>query len=246
MTSPIALSHISKTYDKKPVLQDISMELVEGEIFGLIGLNGAGKTTLIKILLNLTTATQGEAFCFGHSSLTVEGRSNLSYLPEKFQPPRTLKGTQYLELALSYYGKSFSLDAAKSKAAELDLDPNVLENRISSYSKGMGQKLGLAGAFLIESPLYILDEPMSGLDPKARILLKEELLRQKRGGKTVFFSSHILSDIDEICDRIGVIHGGRLVYLGTPAGFKKQYQNENLERAFLQAIGAASPVARVA
>lgn len=238
MTSPLAIHQISKNYGKSSVLKDISMTLENGEIFGLVGLNGAGKTTLIKIILDLAKADGGHVTSFGHSSVTTKARETLSYLPEKFQPPRALKGTEFLKLALSYYGKTFDLEAARAKVAALDLNPDVLTQRIGSYSKGMGQKLGLAGAFLIESPLYILDEPMSGLDPRARIALKGELLRQKQVGRTIFFSSHILSDIDEICNRIGIIHNGDLLYVGTPAAFKQKYNNDNLERAFLTAIGA--------
>lgn len=113
----------------------------------------------------------------------------------------------------------------------------MLERKVGSYSKGMGQKLGLIGAFMVDQPFMILDEPMSGLDPRARIRLKEVMLNAKREGKTLFFSSHILSDIDEICDRIGIIHDSKLVYLGTAAAFKPTFKEETLERAFLRAIG---------
>jgi ABC-2 type transport system ATP-binding protein len=123
------------------------------------------------------------------------------------------------------------------------LNPAVLTARVGSYSKGMGQKLGLVGAFLIDSPLLVLDEPMSGLDPRARIKLKEMLLSVKKKGKTVFFSSHILSDLDEICDRIGVIHEGKLFFIGTPADFKAKYQDASLEKAFLRSISVPTKTA---
>src|ERR1019366_2529923 len=118
----------------------------------------------------------------------------------------------YLDLSLSYYGRRLDRAQARHMAALLDLDPEVLGQRVGTYSKGMGQKLGLLGAFLINAPLLILDEPMSGLDPRARIRLKEAMLSARKEGRTVFFSSHILSDIDEICDRIGVIHEGRQLF----------------------------------
>jgi ABC-2 type transport system ATP-binding protein len=220
------------------VLNEISLELRPGEIFGLVGLNGAGKTTLIKTLLDLTKADSGSAFLFGEASTTVKAREKLSYLPEKFTPSRYLKGFEHLSLALSYYGKTLDKDKARQLAVDLDLDPNVLERKVGSYSKGMGQKLGLIGAFMVDQPFMILDEPMSGLDPRARIALKDVMLRAKREGKTLFFSSHILSDIDEICDRIGIIHDTKLVYLGTAAEFKPTFKETTLERAFLKAIGA--------
>src|SRR5262249_8373643 len=144
-------------------------------------------------------------------------------LPEKFAPSRYLKGGEHLSLALSYYKKHLDRAQAQQLAEELDLDPKVLDRKVGSYSKGMGQKLGLMGAFLIDQPLMILDEPMSGLDPRARVKLKDIMLREKAKGKTLFFSSHILSDIDEICDRIGIIHDSKLVYLGSAEKFKPTF-----------------------
>ncbi len=234
---PLTVENVSKSYGKHRVLDGVSFDLKPGEIFGLVGLNGAGKTTLIKILLDLAAADSGKAKIFGQSSVSVKGREKLSYLPEKFSPSRYLKGNEYLALALSYFGKKLDIDKAKALATSLDLDPNVLGRKVGSYSKGMGQKLGLIGAFMVDQPFMILDEPMSGLDPRARICLKEVMLQAKREGKTLFFSSHILSDIDEICDRIGIIHDSKLVYLGTAADFKPTFREDSLERAFLKAIG---------
>ncbi|MDX1975307.1 MAG: ABC transporter ATP-binding protein [Rickettsiales bacterium] len=241
MTSlPIDIQHIHKSYGTQPVLNDIQFSLNPGEIFGLIGVNGAGKTTLIKILLDLITANQGDARIFSVSTRDLNARRQLSYLPEKFQPSRYLKGEEYLDLALSYYGKKLDKARARELAKKLDLNPDVLSARVGSYSKGMGQKLGLLGAFMVDAPLLILDEPMSGLDPGARIKLKNMLLATREQGRTVFFSSHILSDIDEICDRIGVIHNGKLFFTGTPSAFKQQYSETSLEKAFLHAIESDS------
>jgi ABC-2 type transport system ATP-binding protein len=234
--SPLLVDNIHKSYNKREVLSAVSFSLNPGEVFGLIGLNGAGKTTLIKIVLDLVKAERGMAQLFGLPTTHIKARRHLSYLPEKFQPSRYLKGIEYLDLALSYYGKKLDEGVAKAKAQSLDLEPNVLSLRVGSYSKGMGQKLGLLGAFMIDTDLLLLDEPMSGLDPSARIKLKDMLLEEKRRGKTIFFSSHILSDIDEICDRIGVIHGGRLFFIGTPSEFKAKYQESSLEKAFLKSI----------
>jgi ABC-2 type transport system ATP-binding protein len=236
--SPLIIDKISKSYGARRVLEDVSFQLQPGEIFGLIGLNGAGKTTLIKILLDLARADQGHITVFDRPSTSVEARTNLSYLPEKFSPSRHLRGEEYLRLTLAHYGRPYLAEKARAMAAALDLDPNVLGRRVSAYSKGMGQKLGLVGAFLIDQPLLLLDEPMSGLDPRARIRLKEELMRQKAAGKTIFFSSHILADIDEICDRIGIIHDARVRYIGTARDFKPTYHEASLERAFLKAIEA--------
>lgn len=244
--APLVVEQISKSYGSQLVLDNVSLTLKPGEIFGLIGLNGAGKTTLIKILLDLAKANGGQAKIFGEACNTVKAREMLSYLPEKFSPSRYLKGVEHLALALSYYGKKLDLEKARKLAEELDLDPNVLTRKVGSYSKGMGQKLGLLGAFMVDQPFMILDEPMSGLDPRARIKLKDVMLREKQAGKTLFFSSHILSDIDEICDRICIIHNTKLVYLGTAAEFKPTFKEDSLERAFLKAIGETNDAKRSA
>ena len=236
-TSPLRIARLCKTYDKRPVLEAIDFELAQGEIFGLIGLNGAGKTTLIKIVLDLIDADRGAAQIFGTPATNLKGRRHLSYLPEKFQPSRYLKGMEYLDMALSYYGKKLDVQQARLYASALDLNPDVLNTRVGSYSKGMGQKLGLLGAFMVDAPLLLLDEPMSGLDPSVRIKLKSLLLHHRGQGKTIFFSSHILSDLDEICDRIGVIHEGRLFFIGTPVEFKARQGEASLEKAFLKSIG---------
>lgn len=238
--APLTVHQVCKSYHQRNVLSHIGFSLLPGEIFGLIGLNGAGKTTLIKIVLDLVKADQGSASIFDAPAARIASRRRLSYLPEKFQPSRYLKGMEYLDLALSYYGKKLNKEQARHQAAALDLNPAVLDSRVGSYSKGMGQKLGLLGAFMVDASLLILDEPMSGLDPSARIKLKDMLLSSRREGKTVFFSSHILSDIDEICDRIGVIHEGRLFFIGTPQEFKQKYSDASLEKAFLRSITPAA------
>lgn len=241
--APLAIEGVEKSFGEHKVLTDISFALKEGEIFGLIGLNGAGKTTLIKIILNLLNADGGKTSIHGLDSASVEARAKLCYLPEKFQPSRYLKGREFLELALSYYGKTLDVEKAEAMAKTFDLREGALSERVGSYSKGMGQKLGLLSAFLLDAPFLILDEPMSGLDPSARIKLKRMLLEARKRGSTIFFSSHILSDIDEICDRIGVIHDGKLLYVGTPDEFKKTYTGKTLELSFLKAIGDESAAA---
>ena len=170
--------------------------------------------------------------------INKDARKGIAYVPEKFQPSRYLTGYEFLDLSASYYGQKLDKEKAKELAEQVALDPAALDNKVSSYSKGMGQKLGLLGACMTNQPLMILDEPMSGLDPKARIKLKQLMQNLIAEGRTIFFSSHILSDIDEICDRIGVIHDTKLIYLGTPSGFKQEYKDESLERAFLKAINS--------
>ncbi len=235
---PLSISEISAAYGKKRVFDDVSLSMRSGESFGLIGLNGAGKTTLIRSILGLRSAS-GTIELFGKSNTQPQARRNLIYLPEKFQPSPQLSGWEYLSILLDYFGQRVDKDAARAIAAGLDLDPFALDRKAKTYSKGMGQKLGLVGAFLVEAPLMILDEPMSGLDPRARVLLKDRLNEAQKAGRSIFFSSHILADIEEICDRIGVLHGGRIIFDGTPKNFVTQYAAPSLERAFLLSLDEA-------
>lgn len=235
---PLVVDNVCKSFKSKEVLYNVSLDVEPGQIYGLIGLNGAGKTTMIKIILGLLNQDSGSVTLFGQDARKIETRKNFCFLPEKFQPSPFLKGHEFLSLALSYYGKKYNKAEGRAGAAKLDLDPDVLSSKITKYSKGMGQKLGLLSAFMTNAPLLILDEPMSGLDPSARIALKEMLLDYVKRGNTIFFSSHILSDIDEICDNIAVLDKSHIIYTGEPAAFKKQYDQKNLERAFLQAIAA--------
>jgi len=225
---------VDVVYGRRRVLDGVSLSVARGEIFGLIGLNGVGKTTLIKSILRLVTPTGGEIRLFGVDSAEARSRSAISYLPEHLQPNRNLRGREFIDLSLAYFGvKARDLE---SQARSLALDPSALDRGMATYSKGMIQKVGLLAALLSERPLLILDEPMTGLDPRARILLKDRLIAYRDGGGAVFFSSHILSDIDEICDRVAVIHNGRIVFAGTPEEMKSSFAAVSLERAFLSAI----------
>jgi len=232
---PLVVDNLSASYGRRTVIHGISLDVRAGEIFGLIGLNGAGKSTLIKSVLGLGKA-QGSARIFGVPSGPAESRASLAYLPEKFMPSPLLKGWEFLSLTMAYYGRRLDREAALTLCRGLDLDTEALDRTGRTYSKGMGQKLGLLGTMLIGAPLLILDEPMSGLDPRARIMLKDRLLDYRAAGKTIFFSSHILADIEEICDRIAVIHDGRLFFTGTPQDLIQQAGRVNLERSFLATI----------
>ncbi len=234
--SPLLVKDVTKSFGRHPVLDRVSLSLRPGEIFGLIGLNGVGKTTLVKIILDLMKPDSGSVHLFDSPARDVASRQHISYLPEKFQPSSYLTGREHLTLTTAYYGCALDFAKARKLSAALDLDPDALNRRVSSYSKGMGQKLGLVGAMLIDQPMLILDEPMSGLDPRARIRLKQQLLQQKAEGKSIFFSSHILADMDEICDRIAVLHDAVIRFVGTPQAFKEHYHEATLEPAFLQAI----------
>ncbi len=236
---PLKIYGISKSFGDRKVLDDINFEVKDNEIFGFVGLNGIGKTTLIKIILDLLEQDQGEVEIFAKNSILPDSRKDVAYLPEKFHPSNQLKGIEFLKFVCGLSNKKLNLSKAKEIAKNLDLRESALDLRVSKYSKGMNQKLGLLGTFLSEAKLIILDEPMSGLDPRARIALKKQLINYKKAGNSIFFSSHILSDIDEICDRIAVINDGKIAFVGTPMEFKQKHGQKNLEEAFLEEIGVS-------
>jgi ABC-2 type transport system ATP-binding protein len=241
MIVPLKVSNLEKVFTGKKILDLINFELRAGEIFGLIGLNGVGKTTLIKIILDLLKTDCGNVEIDGISSTNVNSRKNVRYLPEKFQVSSVMKGKEFLKIFNDFDKKqSLKGEDLENKIDRLSFllsfDKKALNLRISKYSKGMVQKLGLISTFLTNSKLVILDEPMSGLDPIARVSLKNLLLDNKKQGKSIFLSSHILSDIDEICDKVGVLHNGKLVFLGTPDELKKKHSEIILEKAFLKEI----------
>lgn len=212
----IDIADLAKTYRNKKMakvnaLRDLTLQIAPGEVFGFLGPNGAGKSTTIKILTGQIRATQGSARLFGVPVGEVAARRRLGYLPENPAFYDYLTAREYL----AFVGKVFSMspDAIKTQSAlVLDrLDLTAAANRpIRSYSKGMVQRLGLAQTLLHDPDLYILDEPMSGLDPIGRALVKDIISELKKRGKTVFFSTHITADVEAVCDRLGVIVGGKL------------------------------------
>ncbi len=237
MTCPLKISNIHKSFATRSVLDGVDLQVQNNEIFGFIGLNGMGKTTLIKIILDLLDQDSGDVEIFGVNKILPNSRAKLCYLPEKFQPPSNLKAFEFLNFALNFYGRKLDLERAREICERLDLRFEMLQEKVTKFSKGMTQKLGLLAVFLSQADLIILDEPMSGLDPKARIILKNELLEYKKQGKTIFFTSHILADMDEICDSIAVLDRARIVFSGKPEEFKLKHQQNDLDKAFLKEIG---------
>ncbi len=236
MVEALKVDGVTTHYGKQRILEEISLTVTQGEVFGLVGLNGVGKTTLIKSILTLARPASGTVRIFGRDHRDPASRERLAYLPEKFQPPPLLTGAEFIRFSLSFYGRRFDRAEAHARSARLGLDDDALDKRAAVYSKGMGQKLGLLAIFMTDLPLLILDEPMSGLDPQARILFKQQIADYRARGNTVFLSSHILADLDEMCDRIGILHEGRLAYDGAPVELKRREGSESLERAFLGVI----------
>jgi ABC-2 type transport system ATP-binding protein len=229
--------NLKKTFDgSKYVLNNVSLDVKNNEIYGLVGLNGIGKTTLIKNIICLMQPNSGSIKINGIENKHESAKKMFFYLPEKFQPSQYLKGREFLEIFLSFFDCKIEDEVIKNMCATVGLDYSALDRLTIKYSKGMGQKLGLISAFMSKAKLLILDEPMSGLDPQARIGVKKMMLEYKKNGGSIFFSSHILSDIDEICDTIGVIHNGKMIFDGKSDQFKSVSGENDLEKAFLKAI----------
>lgn len=236
LTSSLVFNGVSVSYAGKSAIENISFEVKKGEIFGLMGVNGAGKTSLIKCALGLRRQDAGRITIEGLPTTDSRSKEQLAFLPEKFEPPWFLTGMEFLKFCLNLYGIPFHKDAMMSAATSLALDTQALNRKVNTYSKGMRQKLGLLGTMMTRCPLYILDEPMSGLDPLARALVKKMIREQKGSDSTIFLSSHILSDMDEICDRVAVLHNRSVQYVGTPKDLKILTHTENLEQAFLEFV----------
>lgn len=231
------IDKLAKSYGKQAVLRGVSLDLQAGEAFGLVGMNGAGKTTLIKCVLDFCAINGGSIQLAGVPHEAKHARKPLAYLPENFMPPYYLTGRDFVKYILELRGQPYSEDKTRDLFMALDVDPEALGRLARGYSKGMTQKLGLAACFLSDAGLFILDEPMSGLDPKARALVKRQLLALKAAGKTLFFSSHVLADVEELCDRMAILHGGELRFVGSPGDCRVRYSAGTLEDAYLSCIG---------
>ena len=221
---PIQIDGIEKSFShglgKRKVLHNISLSIRQGEVFGFIGPNGAGKSTLINAIMGFIRADAGTVLVHGLPPQSPESRQSLGYLPEG---PRFYEKLTAAEL-LVFGGRSSGVNKERiEKAIDPLLDRleilHVKNRPIGTYSKGMKQRLGLALAMIHDPASLILDEPMSGLDPVGRNLLKNIILDLKAAGKTIFFSTHILNDVETLCDRIGMIHKGHILYCGDIDGF---------------------------
>ena len=232
----VRFAQVEKRYAGASVVSGFSLEVRRGEFFGLVGVNGAGKTTLIKCLLDLCDADGGAIEIFSVPHTTTAARARIAYLPERFNPPFYLTGRDFLQYMLGLHRTRYDAAAVARIFRALDLEPAALDRPARAYSKGMTQKLGLAACLLSGKDLYVLDEPTGGLDPKARALAKGELAALRRSGRTVFFTSHALADVAEMCDRLAVMHAGRLRFAGTPQELTGRTGAPDLERAFLACI----------
>ena len=232
----IEFSGVRKRLGRHPVLAGLSLAVRAGEIFALVGVNGAGKTTCIKCLLDLCHVDAGRIEIFGRPARAPESRRPLVYLPERFLPPHHLRGHEFLDFMAKMHRVEPDPGRVREVLAALDLAPAALARPVRECSKGMAQKLGLAACFLAGKPLLVFDEPMSGLDPRARVLFKRHLAGLRAGGATVFFSTHLLADAGGLCDRMGVLHDGAIRFAGPPARLRQRFPSATLEEAWLACI----------
>lgn len=216
---------VHKSYGDVHAVQGVSLTVRRGEVFGLLGPNGAGKTTLIRILMDIIRADSGEVFLFGEP-FRRDQLDRVGYLPEE----RGLYKKQKVLDVLAYFGQLKGLSLAKAKdRAFLWLQkiglPEVASWKVEQLSKGMGQKVQLAGTLLHGPELCVLDEPFSGLDPVNVRLVRELILEQKEKGRSVILSTHQMNEVETLCDRVGLVHRGKLVVSGTVEEVRQSYSD---------------------
>ena len=239
----LKLQNISKSYNKGTIkaVDNIDLEIKSGEIFGFLGPNGAGKTTTIKMIVGLLKPDEGKVILDGVDvwEESLKAKSMISYVPDNPEIYDRLNGIEYLNFIADMYG--ISKEDRKSKIdyyTKLFNIEDALGDIISSYSHGMKQKLVLTAALLNDPNLFILDEPMVGLDPKSSFNLKEIMRKMCDEGKTVFFSTHVMEVAEKLCDRIAIINKGKIIALGTMEELRSHAkERESLENIFLEMTG---------
>ena len=237
-TPAIQCQQVNKSYGRHRVLDDIHIEVPKGHFYGLVGMNGSGKSTMIKAILDLISIDDGWISIYGESHRRISARKQVAYLPDRFSPPVHLRSKDFIQYMLELHSIRQSDEEIYNMLDALELDRNMMASSVGRLSKGMTQKLGLVSCLLSRKSLLILDEPMSGLDPKARVLFKKQLYKLKEQGVTLFFSSHVLADVDELADRMAVLHNSNILYEGSSAEFKNTYNGANLEDAYISCVNS--------
>jgi ABC-2 type transport system ATP-binding protein len=235
----LTTQNLTKTYKSKegPVhaLDSLNLQVEDGEIFGLLGPNGAGKTTTVKMIMGFMASTAGEIGFQGKKLAMAEPRPQFGYLPESFKPNPNLTVAEYLSFHNELAGPAIDAQKLDEQLRLVGMD-RFKQRRVSDLSKGMGQRVGLAQAFAGEPEFLILDEPTSGLDPIGRSEVIDLLLSINKQGKTIFFCSHILSEVERLCDRIGILVEGKLQFVGPVEEFLNKWEVENLDDGFRKEV----------
>ena len=235
----LKISHFSKSYDSKnKAVDNLSLEVNAGDLFAFIGHNGAGKTTTLKAVVGILPFDEGsiEVDGFDISEEPMEVKKRIAYIPDEPKLYETQTGAQYLNFIADIFGVSAAARQEKiEKYAGLLEIRKALNDPINSYSHGMKQKIALIGALIHDPNLFVLDEPMVGLDPKASFELKKIMREMCDRGKSVFFSTHVLDVAEKLCDRIAIINKGQIIEIGTMDEIRaKVGSKESLENIFLE------------
>lgn len=237
----IEVAGLMKSFGAKKAVDNVSFTVPPGQIFGYLGPNGAGKSTTIKMLTGLLRPDSGQALIDGQDMAVNPGpvKKIIGYVPETGAVYEKLSALEYLVFIAGVYGTPPK--EAKLRAGELLGHFQLAESansRLATFSKGMKQKVALSAALIHNPRVIFLDEPLSGLDANAAILVKELLRRLANEGRTILYSSHILEVVENLCDQVAIIHQGRLVALGTVAEINRRFSRTTLEEAFQVATGA--------
>lgn len=232
-------TNLTKTYKGREgaihALAELNLQVEEGEIFGLLGPNGAGKTTAVKMIMGFMAPTSGEITFQEKKLAMAEPRPGFGYLPESFKPNPNLTVEEYLRFHNDLAGSELDPGSLEEQLRLVGMD-RFKKRRVSDLSKGMGQRLGLAQAFAGNPDFLILDEPTSGLDPIGRSEVIDLLLSINQQGKTIFFCSHILSEVERLCDRIGILVEGKLQFVGQVKDFLDKWEVDNLDDGFRREV----------
>lgn len=235
----IEIKNVTKAYRKNAnVVENLNLTINDGEIFGFIGPNGAGKTTTIKMMTGILTLDRGKILIDKKNikEKSVEAKKRFGFVPDNPNMFLRLTGIQYLNFMADMYevSKKERMKRIEQLSKEFEIY-DVLDDKIQSYSHGMRQKIIIIGVLLHNPQNWILDEPLTGLDPKAALNLKNKMREHAKSGKCVFFSTHVLEVAEKLCDRIGIIDEGKIVFVGTYEEMKRRLGGEgSLEELFME------------
>ncbi len=237
----LEVRNLTKTFGKVLAVDNISFKVEKGEVFGMLGTNGAGKTTTMKILSCLIRPTSGQAFVGGMdvTKEQLEVKRRIGYLPEMPNLFEKLTGREFMAMMGTLRGMDAELLNRRSADYIRLLEfGEFLDYEIGTYSKGMRQRVAFASSVIHEPPILILDEPTSGLDPRYSKMVKSWIRDYAAKGNTVLMSTHVTEIADSLCDRVAIIHNGKVAGLDTPSGLKKGLDAATLEDAFVKLVEA--------
>ena len=236
----IKIEHVSKTFNHEiKAIDDVNLEINDGEIIGFIGLNGAGKTTLIKMLTGVFKPDCGKITINGYDIVKnpIEAKQLIGYMADSPDMFLRLTGIEYIHLISDIYQvpKNEREKRIKELCSKFNLE-DVLDKPMQGYSHGTRQKIMVVGALVHNPKVWILDEPLIGLDPQSSIILKDMMREHAKSKNTVFFSTHVLEIAEKLCDKIIIINKGKIIYYGTLNDLRKKYNNNDLEKLFVEVI----------